>query len=102
MISGGAILTETDKNKIKKLNKKYVFLKKAKHILLCCAIFMFFILLLEEFGVLDLPFYETGLPISLRVFLNTWIGIPIIIIEKTMKNIACRIREIESLNENKP
>ena len=63
---------------------------------------MFFLLLLEEFGVLDFPFYESRLVFSLRVFLNTWVGIPIIFIDKKMKKIDARIREIEYMYEKNP
>ncbi len=94
-------MTEAHNIELKKLIKKYGILKKIEHILLYYGILMFFLLLLEEFGVLDLPFYESRLVISLRVFLNTWVGIPIIFIEKKMKKINTRIREIESMYEKK-
>lgn len=95
-------MTEAHNIELKKLIKKYGILKKIEHILLYYGILIFFLLLLEEFGVLDLPFYESRLVISLRVFLNTWIGIPIMFIKKKMKKLDTRIMEIESMYERKP
>ena len=88
-------MTEAHNIEFKKLIKKYGILKKIEHIILCYGILMFFLLLLEEFGVLDFPFYESRLVFSLRVFLSTWIGIPIMFIKREMKKIDARIREIQ-------
>ena len=94
-------LTERDKTELNKLTKKYKVLKRIEAILIYYAIFMFLVLLLEEFGIIDLPFYESRLISSLRVFLNTWVGIPIVFIQKAMKKIDARISEIYSFYANR-
>ncbi len=98
---GGCILTETHKIELKKLTKKHKIFKKINTFLLYYAILLFILMLIESFGIIDLPFYEQSLPFSHRIFLNTWVGIPYIFIEKKMKKIDNRIRQIESMYERK-
>ena len=90
-------MTESHAIELKKLKKKHNILRKSSKIFLLVGICMLIIMLLESFEILDIPFYEQRLPISHRVFLNTWVGIPIAIIERKIRKIDTRIREIESI-----
>ena len=41
-----------------------------------CAGLLLILMLLDSFGIVDLPFYKQNLPFSHRIFLNAWVGIP--------------------------
>ncbi len=90
-------MTETHNIEIKKLTKQYKFFKKTNTIILCCAVLLLILMLLESLNIIDIPLYEQRLPISHRIFMNTWLGIPYFLIERKMKKIDDRIREIESM-----
>ncbi len=94
-------MTEDRNIELRKLSKKYKIFKKINTSLLYCAGLLLILMLLDSFGIVDLPFYEQNLPFSHRIFLNAWVGIPYIFIEKKMKKIDARIREIESMYEKK-
>lgn len=92
-------MLEPHKIELRTLTKKYKIFKRTNTFLIYYAILLLIFIILEEFGIIDVPLYESRLVISLRVFLNTWVGIPYIFIEKKMKKIDARIREIESMYE---
>ena len=94
-------MTKAHNIELKKLTKKYKIFRKINNIFLYYAALVFVLMLLESFGIIDVPFYEQRLPFSHRIILNTWVGIPYIFIEKKMKKIDNRISEIESMYEKK-
>ena len=94
-------MTKTNNIELTKLIKKYKVLKFLNICLFCYGILLFILIALENHNIIDIPFYEQRLPISHRVFLNTWVGIPIIFIQKKLKKIDERIEEIESMYRNK-
>ena len=96
----GEILREAHNTELKKLTKKYKILKKI-NIFLYGVVLLIILISLENLGIIELPFYEQNLPFSHRIFINTWVGIPYIFIEKKTKKIDARIREIESMYEKK-
>ena len=101
IFKGVILLTDYHAEELKKLKRTHKILDKIIGILFCLAIFMFVLIMFEGIGIIDIPFYEQRLPISARVFLNTWIGIPIVIIEKKLKKIDERINEIYSMQTKK-
>lgn len=84
---------------LKKLNKKHSIYRKINNSLLCIAALLFVLLVLEGFGIVNVPLYEQRTVFSAKGFLNLWIGIPYIIIEIRIKKIDKRIKEIESMCE---
>lgn len=90
-------MTEAHNSELKKLNKRYGIFKKINTVILCCALLLLILMFLENLNIIDIPFYEQRLPISYRIFMNTWLGIPYFLIERKMKKIDNRIREIESM-----
>ncbi len=90
-------MTETHSIEIKKLTKRYSIFKKINIAILCCVVLLLILILLESLNFIDIPFYEQRLPISHRIFMNTWLGIPYFIIQRKMKKIDNRIIEIEPM-----
>ena len=95
-------MKDNHKNELNKLYKKYKILKKINTFLLCCVGLLLILILLESINIINVPFYEQRLPLSHRIFLNSWVGIPYMFIEIKMKKIDKRIREIESMYEKEP
>ena len=69
-------MTEDRNIELMKLSKKYKIFKKINTFLLYCAGLLLILMLLDSFGIVDLPFYKQNLPFSHRIFLNAWVGIP--------------------------
>ncbi len=84
---------------LKKLNKKHAIYRKINNSLLCFALLLFVFLVLDGFGIVNVPLYEQRTVFSAKVFLNLWIGILYIFIEKGINKIDKRIKEIESMYE---